>query len=287
MKEKELHNGSVPFLNCKDHLVSGEMYEVMINDKLDMLVTSPIPPSLDEYYDSKEYQSHNKSKNALLDKLYNSVKKRSFKRKVSLFHKEKDTQTILDVGAGTGDFLLYCKNLGYNIAGTEPTLKARKQAQEKGLELLQDINSFAGKKFDVITLWHVLEHVPNLYENIDHLKSLLSENGQLFVAVPNFKSYDANYYKEFWAAYDVPRHLWHFSQKTIQTLFEAVNLKVVKTHPMKYDSFYVSLLSEKNKKGTYNYVKAFFVGLRSNMKALKSKEYSSLIYELKHTKKAF
>ena len=88
MKEKELHNGSVPFLNCRDHLVSGEMYEVMINDKLDMLVTSPIPPSLDEYYDSKEYQSHNKSKNALLDKLYNSVKKRSFKTKTSLFHKE-------------------------------------------------------------------------------------------------------------------------------------------------------------------------------------------------------
>ena len=129
--------------------------------------------------------------------------------------------------------------------------------------------------------------MPNLYEIIDQLKSLLSENGQLFVAVPNFKSYDATYYKEFWAAYDVPRHLWHFSQKTIQTLFEAVNLKVVKTHPMKYDSFYVSLLSEKNKKGTYNYVKAFFVGLRSNMKALKSKEYSSLIYELKHTKKLF
>jgi hypothetical protein len=108
----------------------------------------------------------------------------------------------------------------------------------------------------------------------------------MFVAVPNFKSYDAAYYKEFWAAYDVPRHLWHFSQKTIHTLFDAVDLKVVKTYPMKYDSFYVSLLSEKNKKGTYNFMKAFLVGLRSTLKAIKTKEYSSLIYELKHTKKA-
>ena len=286
MKEKELHNGSVPFLNCKDHLVSGETYEVMMNDKLDMLVTSPTPPNIDEYYDSKEYQSHNESKNVLLDKLYKGVKKRSFKTKTSLFHKENARLTILDVGAGTGDFLLCCKNLGHETSGTEPMLKPRTKAQEKGVILSENLNSFAGKKFDVITLWHVLEHVPNLYEIIDQLKSMLNADGQLFVAVPNFKSYDATYYKEFWAAYDVPRHLWHFSQKTIQTLFEAVNLKVVKTHPMKYDSFYVSLLSEKNKKGTYNYVKAFFVGLRSNMKALKSKEYSSLIYELKHTKKA-
>jgi|TARA_B110000908_G_scaffold56943_1_gene69317 2-polyprenyl-3-methyl-5-hydroxy-6-metoxy-1,4-benzoquinol methylase len=286
MKEKELHSGVAPFLNCKDHLVSGETYEIMINDKLEMLVTSPIPPSLDEYYDSKEYQSHNKATHTLLNTLYNGVKKSSFKRKESLFRKEKRTQTILDVGAGTGDFLLYCNSRGYAISGSEPNQNAREKAQEKGLKLSKNLNSFAGKKFDIITLWHVLEHVPNLYDCIDQLKSLLSENGQMFVAVPNFKSYDAAYYKEFWAAYDVPRHLWHFSQKTIHTLFDAVDLKVVKTYPMKYDSFYVSLLSEKNKKGTYNFMKAFLVGLRSNLKAIKTKEYSSLIYELKHTKKA-
>ena len=283
MKEKELHNGSVPFLNCKDHLVSGETYEVMINDKLEMLVTSPIPPSLDEYYDSKEYQSHNKSKNALLDKLYNSVKKRSFKRKASLFHKEKDTQTILDVGAGTGDFLLYCKNLGYNISGTEPTLKARKKAQEKGLELLQDINSFAGKKFDIITLWHVLEHVPNLYEIIDQLKSMLNVDGQLFVAVPNFKSYDAAYYKEFWAAYDVPRHLWHFDKKSMRDLFLTHRVFLKKIIPMNWDSFFVSILSEKILRNTFPFFRGLSIGLISNLRAKYSGEYSSLIYVLKKT----
>ena len=102
------------------------------------------------------------------------------------------------------------------------------------------------------------------------------------VAVPNYKSYDAIYYKEYWAAYDVPRHLWHFSRLSINNLFQSVNMKVIKTLPMKFDSFYVSLLSEKYKTGSSNFFKAFFIGLRSNIKASASKEYSSLIYILKN-----
>ena len=129
---------------------------------------------------------------------------------------------------------------------------------------------------------HVLEHIPNLLECLEQLKSLLKENGKLIIAVPNFKSYDAEYYKEFWAAYDVPRHLWHSSQKSIQNLFESVQMNVTQVHPMKYDSFYVSLLSEKHKTGKNNYLKAFWVGWKSNRKASKTSEYSSLIYELEH-----
>ena len=142
--------------------------------------------------------------------------------------KENIKLTILDVGAGTGDFLLCCKNLGHETSGTEPMLKARTKAQEKGVILSEDLNSLAGKKFDVITLWHVLEHVPNLYEIIDQLKSMLNADGQLFVAVPNFKSYDAFYYKQFWAAFDVPRHLWHFSKTAIKYLFATQGLHLEK-----------------------------------------------------------
>lgn len=282
MKEKELHRGLVPFLNCKDFLVSKETYEIMLNKQNQMLVTSPVPSDLEKYYQSEEYQSHQDSKKGALNFLYNTVKKRSFKRKKALFLNGKPDKTILDIGAGTGDFLLYCKESKFNVTGVEPSKTARKKASEKGVSLHEKIEDVLEKKFDVITMWHVLEHVPNLYECLGQLKELLNDKGKLIIAVPNFKSYDANYYKEFWAAYDVPRHLWHFSQKSIHNLFESVQMKVTKVHPMKYDSFYVSLLSEKHKTGKSNYLKAFLVGLKSNMQASKTSEYSSLIYELEH-----
>jgi 2-polyprenyl-3-methyl-5-hydroxy-6-metoxy-1,4-benzoquinol methylase len=282
MKEKELHRGVVPFLNCKDYLVSDETYEIMFNKENEMLVTSPIPADLDKYYESEEYQSHHNQKKTFLNFIYNTVKKRSFKNKEALFQNGKKLISILDIGAGSGDFLEYCKDHKYEVTGTEPNATARKIAKEKGIELYASIDDVLDKKFDVITMWHVLEHVPNLFECLEHLKTLLKEDGKLIVAVPNFKSYDAEYYQEFWAAYDVPRHLWHFSQKSIRNLFESVNMKVTQVHPMKYDSFYVSLLSEKHKTGKNNYLKAFWVGWKSNLKASKTSEYSSLIYELKH-----
>ena len=136
-------------------------------------------------------------------------------------------------------------------------------------------------KYDVITLWHVLEHAPNYDTYIEKLKSLLTEQGHLFVAVPNYNSYDGKHYKEFWAAYDVPRHLWHFSQHAIHKIFQKHQIHVCKIIPMYFDAYYVSLLSEKHKTGKSNILKAFWFGFLSNWKARKSSEYSSLIYILK------
>lgn len=282
MKEKELHRGVVPFLNCKDYLVSEETYEIMLNQENEMLVTSPIPADLEKYYDSEDYQSHHNQKKTFLNFIYNTVKKRSFRKKESLFQSGNCRKSILDIGAGTGEFLLYCKDLDHIVTGTEPSASARKVAEQNGIHLHESIDEVINQKFDVITMWHVLEHIPNLFECLFQLKSMLKEDGKLIIAVPNFKSYDANYYKEFWAVYDVPRHLWHFSQKSIKNLFSSVKMNVVKTHPMKYDSFYVSLLSEKHKTGRTNYLKAFWVGFKSNRAASKTSEYSSLIYELEH-----
>ena len=176
-----------------------------------------------------------------------------------------------------------CKQNGWSIDGVEPNTKANKETRSKTFkEISKDISELNNKQFDVITMWHVLEHVPNLNEYISILKNILKPDGVLVVAVPNHKSYDATYYKEFWAAYDVPRHLWHFSRLSIDKLFQLANMKVTKTVPMKFDSFYVSLLSEKYKTGKSNFIKAFFIGLRSNIKARTSKEYSSLIYVIKN-----
>lgn len=163
--------------------------------------------------------------------------------------------------------------------------KANEKTAEKiGERVYQNLEDLPDKRFSVITLWHVLEHVPNLTEYIQMLKSRLKPNGTLIVAVPNFKSFDAKHYKQYWAAYDVPRHLWHFSKISIKLIFEPVGLEIVKVKPMYFDAFYVSLLSEKYKTGKQKLFRAFFIGLWSNIAAWSTKEYASHIYILKNAK---
>ena len=271
-----------PYLECKDYTVSGDVYQVQLNKEFEMLVTTPVPKNLEDYYKSENYISHTDAKDSLFDKVYQSVKNITLKRKLKLINSfNLTTKTILDVGAGTGDFLKVCKNNSWEVLGTEPNLNARKIAEQKGVLIREDLSKLNTKKFDVITLWHVLEHVENLQDYIKSLKGLLKNNGRIIVAVPNFKSFDANYYKDIWAAFDVPRHLWHFSQTSIAKLFETENMIVEKTLPMKFDSYYVSLLSEKYKHGKMKPASAFYRGFLSNKKANKTNEYSSLIYVIK------
>ena len=248
-----------------------------------MLVTSPVPSNLDKYYLSENYISHTDSKKSLFDKVYQLVKNHTLKKKLKLINSFKtEEKTILDVGAGTGDFLKVCKTGGWKITGIEPSDKAREYAKSKNIVLYENLNQVENNQFDVITLWHVLEHIPILVEYIKQLKKLLKPNGVLIIAVPNHKSFDAKHYKEFWAAYDVPRHLWHFSKTAISKLFSLVDMNVEKILPMKFDSYYVSLLSEKYKTKKSRPFNAFFIGLQSNLKAKRNGEYSSLIYIIKN-----
>ena len=275
------------YLKCKDHTVSRETFSIYIDKESHLLVTTPRPAdeNLGNYYESEDYISHSDSKKSLIDKLYQLVRNYAIKRKVKLINSFNTTdKTLLDIGSGTGDFLLACKQKGWNIKGIEPNNKANRETRNKTqVEISKDILEVGNEQFDVITMWHVLEHVPNINEYISLVRKLLKPNGTLVVAVPNYKSYDATYYKEYWAAYDVPRHLWHFSRLSINNLFQLVNMKVIKTLPMIFDSFYVSLLSEKYKTGGNNFFKVFFIGLKSNIKARTSKEYSSLIYIIKNS----
>jgi len=281
-KKTDFYKNLEPFLECKDYTVSGELYHVKKNTEFDMLVTVPVPKNLGDYYKSENYISHTDSKKSVLDKVYQSVKNITLKRKLKVINSfGTSTKNILDVGAGTGDFLKVCKDNSWNVFGTEPDLDARNIAAKKEIILHEDLSKIKNSKFDVITLWHVLEHVENLQKYISELENLLSEKGRLIIAVPNYKSYDAKYYKQHWAAFDVPRHLWHFSQTSIAKLFSEVDMIVEKTLPMKFDSYYVSLLSEKYKSGKMNPVKSFQRGFTSNLKAKGTNEYSSLIYVLK------
>jgi len=276
-------------LKVKDHSVSKEEFELKVNEEFGFLETIPQPSkeNLSRYYESEDYISHTDTKRNLFEKVYHLVRSISLKRKLKLINRlSKDSKRLLDVGCGTGDFLLTAKNNGWDIKGIEPNPQAREIANSKTKNAVSNIEGLLDLEkhsFDVITLWHVLEHLPNLEEHIQLFQSLLKPNGRLIIAVPNFKSYDATYYKSFWAAYDVPRHLWHFSKTSISKLFSKYDMEVEDTLPMKFDAFYVSLLSQKHKTGKMNPILSFWIGWRSNVKALSSKEYSSLIYVLKNS----
>ncbi len=273
-----------PYLSTKDYSVSNEEFHLLFDEDLEMLVTNPVPENLSSYYESENYISHTDASKTFSDRIYQSVKKINLKNKIKLVQKHVASKRILDVGAGTGDFLIVAKENDFEIFGVEPNLKAKQKAKQKGVYLKNSLDDFENSTFDVITLWHVLEHLPNLDEQVLKISKLLSENGILIIAVPNYKSYDAKFYKKYWAAFDVPRHLWHFSKTSIQKLFSKKGIELVNTYPMIFDAFYVSLLSEKYKNGKQNLIKAFFIGLYSNFKALGTKEYSSLIYVLKRVK---
>ncbi len=299
MLKSPIHNNLLKsYISCKDHTVSHETFSIFIDEESELLITTPRPElaELAKYYESEDYISHSNTNKTFIDKVYQRVRSFTIKKKVKLINSfNSEEKIILDIGAGTGDFLLACKKNNWKITGIEPNENARaianskinkKDSNSKIFDKVEDVlnntQSPNSKIFDVITMWHVLEHVPNLTEYVSQLKSLLKPNGTLIIAVPNFKSYDATYYEKFWAAYDVPRHLWHFSRKAITDLFRKEKMIVVEILPMKFDSYYVSLLSEKYKTGNSNFFKAFYIGFMSNYKARSTKEYSSLIYIIKN-----
>lgn len=275
-----------PFLKVKDYSVSQETFELLYDEELDMLITYP-QPSLDKlpsYYESVDYISHTDGNKSLFEKMYQFVKSIALKNKLKLINSQSAKGRILDIGAGVGDFLSVCKNDGWETIGIEPSDKAKNIAKSKGVSFVENLSELEDHSFDIITMWHVLEHVPNLEEQISELRRLVKPNGTIIIAVPNFKSFDAKHYEQFWAAFDVPIHLWHFSKTAIQKLFAKEKLELIKVLPMKFDSFYVSLLSEKYKTGKMNFIKAFFIGLKSNLKATRNSEYSSHIYLIKNAK---
>ncbi len=266
---------------CKDHLVSGEEFQIKETSRKGILKTLPVPEpnKIGDYYASESYISHTDSKDNFIDKIYQLIKKISIKRKYRTILKyKKDSKTLLDIGSGTGDFLNVSKDYNISSIGTEPNEHARELSRKKGNTIVEYLDQIQDKKFDVITMWHVLEHVydPTMY--LKKIHNLLHRDGLLLIAVPNYKSYDCKYYKSNWAAYDVPRHLWHFSKSGMKQLVEEQDFKITKLKSLPFDSFYVSLLSEEIKSGKKNIVKAFYIGLLSNLKALSTKEYSSILY---------
>lgn len=277
------------FLECRDNTVSHETFTLVKCSNCNFTFTNPIPDlsQLGNYYDSPAYISHSPRPSSIIDRAYILARTQTLKWKIRNIKKYHESQhlDILDYGCGTGDFLNACKIEGWNITGIEPSSGARQIASAKnGDSIYSTIDDIHGSNFDVITLWHVLEHIPDFNPVIDTLNYRLNKSGTIFVAVPNRKSWDARHYHKDWAAYDVPRHLWHFTQDDIKKIMTAHSLNVIGIIPMKLDAYYVSLLSEKYKAGKstpLTILKAVINGLRSNASAISTSEYSSLIYVIK------
>ena len=274
-----------PFLVCKDHTVSKKEFAIVECAGCGFKFTNPRPleSDLGAYYKSEDYISHSNTRKGLISKLYQYVRNYTLKGKLDLIEKlQKGRGSILDIGCGTGEFLNVCSRAGWNTIGIEPSPEASKFAKEQYKLDVRDeeaLKSLKEASYDVISMWHVLEHVPHLNERVGELKRLLKPAGYLIVAVPNCSSRDAAKYGANWAAYDVPRHLYHFTPKDIRMLFGKHGMHVKQVLPMRFDSYYVSMLSEKYKSGKVRLIPAFFSGLSSNMGASGTGEtYSSQIY---------
>jgi 2-polyprenyl-3-methyl-5-hydroxy-6-metoxy-1,4-benzoquinol methylase len=277
---------SSAYLTVSDFSVTKENFDLLQCTNCTLVYTQNIPDqnTIAPYYHFEEYISHTDTKKSLFHKIYHFVRKITLRKKLGWIQNaiQKNTGNLLDIGCGTGAFLAYAKKNNWTVQGIEADATARAKAVELyGIATAASEAFFTLPKnsYDAISMWHVLEHVHNLQGYMQQIKNLLTTDGKLFIAVPNYTSYDAQQYKNYWAAYDVPRHLYHFSPKAIQQLAIANGFAIEKYQPMWYDSFYVSMLSEKYKKGSG--ILGIIIGLISNLNALfNPKKCSSITYIL-------
>lgn len=278
------------YISCIDYTMSEEKFTIVSCETCDFKFTSPRPhdEKLGDYYKSDNYISHTNNKVGLFNKLYHFARKISINIKLRLIKDDASGKKILDIGSGTGEFLKASELLGYIGIGIEPSKIARKKARKNyNLNISKDtsLNQFETSEFDVITMWHVLEHVTDLNNTIKGLHKIIKKDGKLIIGVPNHNSYDAKFYGKYWAAWDVPIHLWHFTKKSMEEIMKKHNFKLVNTKSMIFDSFYVSLLSEEYKNGSKRFIKGLIVGLISNIIGIfTNKGHSSIIYIFKPLK---
>lgn len=273
-------------ITCTDHYASGEQFSLYRCEDCGFIFTqdAPVEAEIGRYYETPDYISHSDTHKGLRNRVYHRVRKYMLSRKAKLIKRTSGLSkgSLLDIGTGTGYFSNEMKERGWRVKAIEKNARARAFAKEH-FELEVDaedaLAGYADDSFDVITLWHVMEHLEPLNETWEKLAQLLKERGVLIVAVPNPNSYDAGKYKEWWAAYDVPRHLWHFTPSAMQQFGVKHGFKLAEQHPMPFDAFYVSMLTEKYKGSRLAFLKGMWTGLLAWFSSLaKAERSSSMIY---------
>ena len=282
------HTHFTTLFSCKDFVASEETFVLQRCNKCSFLFTNPRPDQseIGRFYQSDQYISHAGTKRGLLYNIYDLVRNYSIKKKLNLIKRFHSGGNLLDLGCGLGYFLNGVHQDGlFSASGIDVSDSAIKHVQDHfGLTVQQEsgLDSFPQHHFDVITQWHVLEHVHLLNERMKQLKRLLKPNGTLFIAVPNSASWDAKYYQQYWDAYDVPRHLYHFNQQSFGVLMHQHGFKIIETRPMVFDAPYVSMRSEIHKKHKFPYLLGAVIGFISNLLAVKNSNYSSQLFIVKN-----
>ncbi|WP_340111360.1 class I SAM-dependent methyltransferase [Maribellus mangrovi] len=274
------------FQTCKDYFVSNEEFNIKECNSCGFKITEGIADeeNIGPYYASENYVSHSNTSKGLVNSVYHAVRKFMLKQKRKLVEKATNLKTgnLLDLGTGTAFFLSEMQQAGWQVNGIEKSADARSFAKrEFGLDVddTPQLFRYEANSFDAITLWHVLEHIHQIDENMKAITHALKATGKLVIALPNHTSFDAKHYKEYWAAWDVPRHIWHFSPEQVELVGKKYQLKLSHIKSMPFDSFYVSMLSEKYKKSSLAVVKGFFIGTISWMKSIfNPARCSSVIY---------
>ncbi len=282
MKQFDL-NFNQSFLQLKDYFLSGEDFQLLKDPNTQILKTLPVPENLDSYYESDEYLSHSKKTDSFFARCYAFAKAFNLKSKSNLIAEYAGSDPILDIGAGVGDLVKELKINGLDAEGFEPSSKARQVAKDQGVDLKSNLENEIESSYGLISMYHVLEHVPDIVNQQGQIIKLLKSEGVLILALPNYNSWDAKFFKEFWAAYDVPRHLYHFNREAVRNFFKD-DFEVLEEKPLWFDSLYVSILSARYKKMPLPFVTGIFVGIWSNLRALFTHEYSSITYILKKRK---
>ncbi|MBO7202850.1 MAG: class I SAM-dependent methyltransferase [Paludibacteraceae bacterium] len=269
---------------CKDYYATGEEFLICDCEQCGFRFTQNFPDEdkISRYYETSDYISHSNTQKGIVNKIYHFVRSFMLRRKANLIEKiaEKKQGTLLDFGCGIGFFLNEMNRRGWSVQGIEKSEEARRFAEKQfGLNIFSNekVASLDSKTYDVITSWHSMEHIEFLNQTIDQLQMALKDDGVWFLAVPNSVSMDEKIYKSYWAAYDVPRHLWHFSPKSMSALLQKHGLTIQEMYPMPFDAFYISMLSEKYKGNRFSFIRGFVSGLYCYVKSISNIENSSSI----------
>ncbi len=272
------------FLELTDYFLSKQTFRLYRCISCGLMFTLPQPDftTIMDYYNSNEYTSHNTDSFTLKNFLYKHARNIALVSKLRMIRKYFKTGRLIDFGSGTGEFLNHCNKSGWDVMGIEPNTLARETGIRKyqlNIGNSDDFQNTPVESVDVITFWHVLEHHHDPVKLMITSHKLLKSGGLLVIALPNYDSWDADFYGRFWAAYDVPRHLYHFSQTAVNLLAEKSGFKIREIMPLYFDSYYISLLSEKYMRGNTNYFKAIINGFRSNLNAkMGNFGFSSRVY---------
>lgn len=271
------------YLHLKDYFLSQEEFEIMECENCGLLFTTPrpAPEVIGKYYQSEDYYSHQENKKGLVPRIYEWVKTLNIKNKVKMAVEGLPKGRLLDIGCGVGNFIFKVKQKGWEVVGIEPSDDAKDIAEKRlGFRPMapSESNTLNDASFDVITLWHVLEHVDDLKTQTSEIQRLLKPGGRLVIALPNFQSFDCQYFKEKWAAWDVPRHLNHFAPETLKNLMNSSGFAYRGQKKLVWDAYYISFLSERYGGKSLPLLRGAWVGLRSNLQARRSGMYSSLVY---------